>query len=72
MKFLRNTAKLIRSFIGTNVWKKSKHTFEIINRFFSISWQSFVRYLQEQIFDLKQVEDRSSPVYTKVGLDFDK
>ncbi|CAF1276812.1 unnamed protein product [Rotaria magnacalcarata] len=26
-------------------------------------WRAFVRYLQEQIFDIKQIQDRSSPVY---------
>ena len=33
-----------------------------------ISWQSFVRYLQEQVFDLKQMQDRSSPIYSQVRL----
>jgi len=28
-------------------------------------WKSFVRYLQEQIFDLKQIQDRSSPIYAQ-------
>ncbi|CAF3667299.1 unnamed protein product [Rotaria sordida] len=28
-------------------------------------WKSFVRYLQEQIFDIKQIQDRSSPVYAQ-------
>ncbi|CAF4845080.1 unnamed protein product [Rotaria sp. Silwood1] len=28
-------------------------------------WRMFVQYLQEQIFDIKQIQDRSSPVYTQ-------
>ena len=42
------------------------------NRFAS-SWRAFVQYLKEQIFDLKQIQDRSSPVYAQVNknLSFD-
>lgn len=32
------------------------------------SWQAFVQYLKEQVFDLKQIQDHSSPIYSQVGL----
>jgi len=29
------------------------------------NWQSFVQYLKDQIFDLKEMRDRSSPIYSQ-------
>ena len=29
-------------------------------------WEAFFHYLKQQILDIKDVQDRSSPVYTEV------
>jgi hypothetical protein len=60
---LRNIVELIQNYISKYIQTKKKHLdFILVYR----SWQAFVRYLQEQIFDLKQIQDRSSPIYAQV------
>jgi len=32
----------------------------------STRWEAFMQYLKEQVLDLKDVQDRSSPIYKQV------